>query len=405
MRKIGIIALLVGLSCVSLSQGANETSSAASKNADAKSSAGWRVRMQGLYQTLSELLTDITSDRRFNDPKNKAKILNNAEKLASLSHELSSKVVTAPDSDPTLKIVNGLLAQETKDAVAALKSGNREYARTVLRTVPSYCVSCHTRNTSGAHFKELALEPIGPALTRFERGEFFAATRQFQRALAEFNGIIEDPKAPEADHWEWRRAIESSLMIAVRAERSPALAEKIVDNILKAKNAPQYLLLDAKAWKKSITEWKAEAPNPSKTEDSLRSEAMRLMAKAKETQQFMMDRSADILYLRSSAVIHDLLQVAQDPKVLADAFFMAGMSYEVLNPLKRENLHQNYYEACVRKLPHTEIAQFCYRRYEENVILGYTGSGGTSVPESVKERMNRLESLSAVMPASPAPRN
>jgi hypothetical protein len=35
----------------------------------------WAASMQGLYKSLATLLTDVTSDQRYNDPKNAARIL------------------------------------------------------------------------------------------------------------------------------------------------------------------------------------------------------------------------------------------------------------------------------------------------------------------------------------------
>lgn len=369
-----------------------------------KRSGAWNAKMQGLYLTLSELMTNVTSDKRFNDPKLKSKIRSQAEKLSKIAHDLGDKA-TQPDLDPTLSIIGGMLKQETEDAVLALKRGHTDYARSILRTLPSYCISCHTRNASGVQFKELALEPTEKSLSPLEKGEFFAATRQFDRALAEYRKVIQDPKAPDNDHWTWKRTVEEALAIAVRTKKDPKLSEEIVDSVINAKGAPVYIREDAKQWKKSIQEWVAEKPLSERNEDSLRLEAMRLMSKAKSMQQYMMDRTADVAYLRASSAVHDLLQVAKNSRTIADALFMAGLSYEVLNPLKRDNLHQIYYEACVRKQPHTELSELCYRRFEENVVLGYTGSAGTSVPETVRERMRRLEALSTPLEATPKPRH
>lgn len=367
-------------------------------------SASWNAKMQGLYQTLTELITDTSSDRRFGDPKLKSKINTNADKIAKLAHQLGEKATKSPDLDPTLVMIGGILAEEAREAADALKNGNREYARSILRTIPSYCIACHTRNSSGPQFKELALEPTDPSLTPTERGEFFAATRQFDRALGEFDKVIRDQKVASEDHWIWKRTVEQALAVAVRSKNDPKIAEIIVDAVIATKNTPEYIRADAKLWKKSIQAWMKEKPLEVRDEGALRTEAMRLMARAKELQQFMMDRSADIDYLRASAATHDLLQVAKDSRTIADGLFMAGLSYEVLNPLKRDDIHQIYYAACVHKLPHTELSELCYRRYEENVILGYTGSGGTSVPSSVRERMRKLETLSQSIPATPEPR-
>lgn len=353
----------------------------------------WSDKMQELYKTLSELLTDVTSDRRFRDPANRLQIENLAKKLANAAHSLNSKEMSSPDADPSVKIIAEMLGRETKRAVSELKSGNYSYARSILRSVPSYCIACHTRTSSGARFDKLPLEPSSDSLTSLEKGQFFAASRQFDRAQTEFRKIIMDPKSLSENTWDWETAINQSLAIAVRVKKDPKEAMDIVQTILNAKTTPTFMKDNAKAWKTSINEWAAEPLRKISTEVELHNEAMRLMQKARESQKYPMDRTADVVYLRASATVHDLLQVAPSGKVTQDALFLAGLSYEVLSPLKLEDLHEVYYEACIKQTPHTPTAELCYSHYEEAMFFEYTGSAGTDVPEDVKQRLQALRQL------------
>ncbi|MDR3608580.1 MAG: hypothetical protein P4M08_14550 [Oligoflexia bacterium] len=358
-----------------------------------KAGVPWSAKMQGLYKTLAELLTDVSSDRRFNDPANKKRIEREAGQLASLSHDLNKKDMVSLDADPTVPMVAGLLARETKRAVIELKRDNRAYARSIIRSVPGYCITCHTRNSSGPQFSELPFEPTTQALSPVERGEFFAASRQFDRAQQEFLKVIQDPKAAASYNFDWERAIHQSLAIAVRVKQDPQQAKEIVQAVLSMKNAPVSVKEDAKAWKTSIQEWLDEPGHQALTEEGLHAEALRLMARARETQKYPVDRTADILYLRASAITHDLLQKAPNGRYASDALLLAGIAYEVLSPLRTEDLHDLYYEACVRKSPHTPIADACYRRYEQSTIFNYTGSSGTDVPQDVQEKLMELKEL------------
>ena len=88
--------------------------------------------MQELYVTLVDIMTDVTSEKRFNHPSSKARIERNAKKLATLAHDINEKKMTAPDSDPTLKLVSGLFKDQADQAYSALKAGQRPYARSIL---------------------------------------------------------------------------------------------------------------------------------------------------------------------------------------------------------------------------------------------------------------------------------
>jgi hypothetical protein len=59
-------------------------------------------------------------------------------------------------------------------------------------------------------------------------------------------------------------------------------------------------------------------------------------------------------------------------------------------------MHELYYEACVRELPHSSLAKRCYERYEQSVYVGYTGSGGTNIPDELQVILSELKKLASV---------
>ncbi len=229
-------------------------------------------------------------------------------------------------------------------------------------------------------------------MTLLRLAEFYAASRQFDRALATFKEIIQWSAKEAVAPLTFERAVEYSLAIAVRVKKDPALAMEIVDGVLASPQAPFFLKANATAWKGSIQEWMQETPRTAPTNAGLHSEAVRLLARAKENQKYPMDRSADILFLRASATLHELLQSGSTE--FDDVLLLTGISYEVLNPLRLEDLHEIYYETCVRRAPHTPTAQQCFERYEQSIFFGYTGSGGTEIPEDVKSHLIELQALS-----------
>jgi hypothetical protein len=365
-----------------------------------KDATQWSNKMRALYKTLADLLTDVTSDKRYYDPANRSRIDKEAGKLADLAHDLSKKGMVSVDSDPTIQIVAEMLGTATRRAVVELKRSNRAYARTILRAVPGYCIACHTRNGTGPQFAELKIEPGNSSMSAVERGEFFAASRQFDRAQGEFMRVIKDPKVAQSNRADWERAIRYSLSIAVRVKQDPVLAEEIVDTLLKPSNVtPVFVREDAKVWKTSIQEWKEERPRRLNTEEGLHAEALRLMSKAREIQKFPMDRTADVLYLRASAAAHDLLQTAPQGPLAGDGLLLAGLSYEILSPLGTEDLHDVYYEACVRKVPNTATAEMCYRRFEQSVFMAFGGNNGFDVPEDILAKLGQLKLMAAPAPA------
>lgn len=357
-------------------------------------SGEWRSKMKELGSTFQELLLDISSDDRFNAPRNRARIERNARKLSALSHGLNMKKSALPDVDPSVIMISGLFSREADHAATELRRGNRSYARGILRSLTGYCIACHTRNTSGPSFS-LPSDAAVQALKRSERGEYFAATRQFDKALDEFEAILADPAAAQARPLEWERAIRFGLAIAVRVKKDPERAAALVDRVIATQKAPLFVREQASQWKETLSQWKAEPKREAVTEEGLYAESKRLIAQARTAQRYPADRAADVLYLRATAVVHELLSVAPEGKHAEEALFMAGFCYDVLRDLGIWSLHELYYLTCIYNAPHSEIARTCYKHYEESVYAGYSGSGGESLPADVKKTLSELDALSS----------
>lgn len=360
----------------------------------------WNERMKQLSQVLSELLPDVISTERFNSPKNFKKIEENTKKLASLTHGMPTKKETtspaagdSPDSDVSVPLIADLFKGEVQRAYEELKHGRRSYARSVLRTVPNFCIACHTRSSWGTDFSALKNEAPKALVSRLERAEYYAATRQFDRALDEYDAVIGDAQIAKTRQIEWERAVRHALAVSVRVKRDPDRAITLLDRALAVPTCPTFLKEDGALWRKSLVKWKDERSKEPKTAEGLLAEAKSLIAQATAQQKYPMDRSSDILYLRTSAVAHELLRVEPNGTHAGDGLFLLGVSYEALQDLDLWSLHEMYYKNCIQRFPKTPIARSCYGRYEQSIYAGYTGSSGMSLPDDVVEQLSKLKGL------------
>jgi len=360
--------------------------------------AGWSQKMRDLGSVLNQLLVDISSDERFENKKNFKAIEKNAIRFASLAHGIKSKSDAPPDKDMSLQLIGSDFSAEADYAVKSLKAGHRAYARVILGSMSNYCIACHTRTGTGPQLAGIKLDPKLESLAPVAKGNYFVAIRNFDRALSEYQKVTADQENAILEPFEYERALRAGLSVAVRVKHDPDMALNLVGNVIANPKAPFFLREQAAEWKKSLTEWKAEKPFSSEDMAKVFGEASRLIANAKEVQKFPADRSADILYLRASGVVHDLLGLSPTGLMAANALYLAGLCYDVLYDYGVKDFSEFYYRSCIRTSPHTEVSKSCYRRYEESVYLGYTGSGGTYIPSDVRGRLNELELLSAVAP-------
>jgi hypothetical protein len=181
-------------------------------------------------------------------------------------------------------------------------------------------------------------------------------------------------------------------------KQSPALAGGIIDRVLASREAPLFLKQDAESWRQSVNSWRNEPKLEGMTEEGLYAVAVKLLAQAHDVQKYPADHSADVLFLRASAAVHNLLQAGSKGPHAGEAYLMAGICYEVLRSFHIGEIHEIYYEGCIRNNPHTPLAETCFARYESSVFEGFTGSGGAHLPDDLKDKLKTLDEL-----ARPAP--
>jgi hypothetical protein len=381
-KKAWVVSLVVGVSSLATFQAAR-----------AEEKASWQGKMQALAQTMGELLPELVSRKG-----DITIIEKDAKTLSELSHSLkpglkSGKMVPPQDADPSLQIIAGKFSEETKYAYRAIHAGNVEYGKNILKGVTSYCIACHTRHDKGPDFPVFPLNPKTDRLAPEEKAELYVATRQFDKGLEAFEGLIKDNEFAKKRPFDWEHAVRNALAISVRVKNDPAASLKIVELALSSPNIPAYTKAYLGKWKQAIEAWKTSGIPSVTNETKLAAQMRKLMSEAKDGQIFPADYSSEVQYLRASAVAHDLLREAKDSKIKAEGLLTIGTAYEVLSNPTLWPMHELYYEACVHELPHSALAMKCYERYEQSVYMGYTGSAGTFIPDEVQVLLAEMKEL------------
>lgn len=352
----------------------------------------WQTKMKALAGTMGELLPELVSPQG-----DRAIIEKGAKALAELSHDLQEgrekgKLVPPADVDPSVRYLVTQFSEQAKRAYSVIQLGNLEYGKSLLRTVTTYCIACHTRHENGPEFSTFPLSPKAEKLGKAERAELYVATRQFDKGLALFQELIADKDLAKNHPFDWEQPIRNALAIAVRVKKDPASSAEIIATASKLP-LPDFEQARLAKWKKAVDAWKKEPAIKIHTEAGLAAEMRRLLKEAMAVQWYPVDRSAEIQYLRASAAAHDLLRVATNPRVIAEALMGAGAAYEVLSNPAFWPMHEFYYEACIRQLPHSDLSRECFSRFEQSVYFGYTGTSGTRVPGDTQELLLKLKAL------------
>lgn len=357
---------------------------------------GWSAKMQALSKSLSELLPLVASKKKFSDPKNDVAIEANVKAVRALAHSL--KQGDQPSADPSMQIMTGLFEEDIGRALEALKTGNRDYARHILKDTTSYCIQCHTATSNGPDFPRLNFDLNVNELSLVERAEFFTATRQFDSALGAYVAALDDGEFAEKEPFEWEAAARSALAIAVRVKQDPADTMKVIESAKKNTKLTKSSKTSLASWEASVKEWMKEKDSPDDSPAALLKEAEGLIRKAQKKQDFPLDHSQDINYFRAGSLLHELL--AQPPatkgqsnELRARALYWAGIASEATRDMNFWTMHETFYERCIRMRPGTEQARQCFARLKDSITLGYSGSAGTNVPAEVTARLESFRTM------------
>lgn len=360
------------------------------------SSNAYSGSMQDLKLALNELLPLVVDPGQYNLPQNQKVIDEKVKRLVTLSRS----VTHSPDllkKDPSIQFLSKAFSEDVDRINQSLKMEKREFARYNLMNLTSYCIECHTRTSTGPSFHSVEFSGTLSKLSGLDRGEYLLATRRFDSALKEFSSFI-DESLKQQSHlsdlaFNLDRAVRYSLSITVKYLKNPKKSMEIVQKLKNAPGAPFYLQQNVLGWEKAIKNWMKEKRNKDTSVNGILKMCRQWIREGREGQGDSGERGGDIYFLRALSDLHLILSAKLTPNQLGEALYLTGLGYEAVRDLSIWTLHENYYESCIRKVPHSEWSAKCYRRFEESVYFGYTGSSGVQIPA---EAMKQLEELKAL---------
>lgn len=369
--------------------------------AEVPANVSWKVRMQAMMKEALILFPFAFNDEKFNDPKNAPTIHASLDALVKYSEELKGhashfKREEGLKIDPSFPFIAEAFESELIHAQSRFDHGadkNKE-AQGFLRSAIAKCMLCHSQTSIGP---ELELDPFKPqfaALSVSDRFLAFTATRQFDKALGVLEDSAKELKQTKPKYADLDRSTRAAIAILVRVKRDPKRAVEFIDKMTAVDTAPSIYKNDLKGWKKSLLAWQAEKPVSLTSARMLFEEATKIKQSAEKAHKLAPNyENVDVPLLRSTGLLHDLLSNYPKSEYRAKSYMMLASNYEALPGFAIWDLSDEYLGACIQENPHSEVGEKCFRLYDESITLGYSGSSGTHIPDTVKEQLARLKKL------------
>lgn len=385
LRQVFILSLCFLL----VSCGSTEKREQAKQEKDAKA---WPGKMQGLADNVKNLVPYIYNKKNYSDPANATTVKKTLTDFSSSMHSIKpemGKKYLGPD--PILDYSLEQMRADVDRASDAFSAGQVEYSRSVMKSVVNHCFRCHSLTDEGSRakwdistFQNLSLTPI-------EKADLMVAARDYEGAKNYLEALFSSSDFAQNYQFEFEGALRRYLAIMLRIKKDPKTVLEEINKIQEKGNVPPYVQEQIKGWRKSLEAWAKEPKRPLKT--SLFTLARLRVVKGQAMQAYPKDHAGDVEFLRATSLMHDFLSETRKiaPEQLANAYLMLGTAYEVLDDLGYWNLHEYYYESCIKTAPKSKLADSCYKKLEASVYLGYSGSSGVHVPEHEKARLQQLK--------------
>lgn len=347
-----------------------------------------RSIMAHLFTSLTNVLPLSMNGSEFSNLKNREKILTD---LRSMRDSTSALVDHTKNFEGSYAFIAKSMSRDIKDIYKWYEQGATSEARYMLHQVSENCVSCHMKLPDPGHaprmdhfFKGITIGKLLPA----EKARLQVALRQFDDALNTWEDMFKTwPKPSELFAMD---ALPEYLKVAIRVKSEPRRALLALDALGKRADLPAFMAREVSAWKNSLKKLAGEIH---KTGTEL-SRAEKIIKSARKTMEYPMDRSALVDFIVASAMLNRYMQSKSlSADNTAKGYYLLGVTESLIGRTTWLTQTDYYLEASVRAAPKSAVAGKALDALEQQILMEYSGSGGTNIPDDIQANLDELRNL------------
>ena len=346
-----------------------------------------RVDMRVIYESIRVLVPLSADEDSFGDPKHRKRIRQALSKLATRAEHVANHV---GDGDRRIQYLGASLSRESVEALQRLDEGRIRDARFFVQQLPDFCIACHSALPSPMD-SPLALDFVSDKelakLSQGRRAALQVATRRFDDALMSFESVFESPVVHPA---ELLQPLTQYLTVAIRVKNDLARPVPVLEKLAARPDLWRNLRSDVERWVETLKSY-ASQPMEKPTLESARAP----LDEAAAIIRFPTDRQVLVHDLVASSRFHRYLEdrPSEVDRDVAEAYYWLGFIESRVGGSYWVSESDFYLETAIRLAPSDPIAAQAFALFEEEAILGWTGSSGNNMPEEVRSRIEELRSL------------
>jgi tetratricopeptide (TPR) repeat protein len=335
--------------------------------------------MMGFINPVIQIYSvDLTKDNF--DEKEKTTLLNAVKDLKNTSHGLKFSLISFfSKKDPAIQAEYKQFKRNLDMAEKTMAFSPKQ-STFYIRSAIGQCASCHSKGGKSTDLFALFKDTKLPAM---DKGRLALAIRDYDSSAQIFKSILMDPML-QNNYFRMHDILVSYINSALLGDYEKSKILSDTKSILK--------ITQNKATQKDLQNIIEDIKNSKKMNNF--DEALTAF-QTFSTDFINFDKSM-FSTLNVKNTLHKSLRELKKESQKAQAYEALGDIYSHFPEISIFMVPENYYELCVKTNPKTKLAQDCFRKYKSKIVLGYSGSMGTNVPEYEKKRILELQKLTSM---------
>jgi len=291
---------------------------------------------------------------------------------------------------PTYKISFEVIKTQLAHAQSANKYKNFNYTKSILRDITTICTSCHTQDSK--------IRTLFPDVKRevfqsdFQYAEFNYMTRNYDRATKYYKKFLKE--ASDINEADLLSIMKQLVTINIQIYYRPDDAISLLEGLKGFKHHTKFTRKTLDEWLIGISELKKDKDSLKtiKTIDQLNLQVHKILGDLHEpgSAQFPNKRERIARLWLRGALYHYLNTKPSREEIPIILYWLAIVDRSV-NFSIYYSLADMYLKECILNYTSHPYAHKCYEEYKENIILSYSGSRGTDIPEDIQNELDALK--------------
>lgn len=353
--------------------------------------------MSEVAGSVVKLIPYISDVKKFKDPKNEKVIKDRLQYiLKAFQTSKKGKRISRPEFQATYKV----MLEHLDETIQSFDTDHKEFAYKKIRATSQLCMSCHNmvKGEKKGFVRSMNKVRSDDFANNFDYAEFLYLTRDYRKAERTYRKWTDfvtskvTKKNSLADDLVFRAAVKV-MTINLSVYFSPKKARSYLDRTLLSKNLTPVLKEELKDWNDSLVKW-MQWKRPVKVDAKFLNKFIATYLTPLESEGEIISESKIMptLFI-AKGVMDQFLKTAKRDEMVATAMYWKAISERLIGFSYFYSLADMQLKTCITEFPKSKIAKKCYAEYERQVVLGYSGSGGISVPDDVKAELIELKSL------------